>query len=145
MKGCWGGFSVGLFVVLSLGMSGKLAAQEAALQPDVSATLFSGGPDSALASPAAATPTNLFSETFWSAFAGFDLTTLRHSAKSDAESRFAEAMTLLAGGNVETAESAFAAASQQRTDVNVAVASQADIHISSGPVEPHPCRATVGG
>ncbi len=101
----------------------KLATQEA-FQPDVSATLFSGGPDSALTAPPPGTPTGLFSETYWSAFANFDLPTLQHSAKNDAESRFAEGMTLLASGNVETAETAFAAASQQRTDVNVAVASQ---------------------
>ena len=102
----------------------RLATEEAALQPSVSATLFSSGPDSALASAPPATRTTLFSEAYWSAFANFDLPTLRHSAQSDAESQFAEGMTLLAGGNVETAESAFAAASQQRTDVNVAVASQ---------------------
>jgi len=102
----------------------KLATQEAAFQPDVSATLLSGGPDSTLASLTPTGSTILFSETYWSAFANFDLTTLRHSAQSDPESRFAEGMTLLASGNVETAESAFAAASQQRTDVNVAVASQ---------------------
>ena len=41
-----------------------------------------------------------------------------------AEARFAEAMSLLADGNVASAESAFVAVSQQQRDVNVAVASQ---------------------
>ncbi|PYO49141.1 MAG: hypothetical protein DMD72_05695, partial [Gemmatimonadetes bacterium] len=67
--------------------------------------------DSAL--PVASAP-NLYSETYWIAFAELDLSTLHHAAQSDAEARFAEAMSLLADGNVASAESAFVAVSQQQ-------------------------------
>ena len=100
----------------------RLVTQETSFQPDASALPISAGPDSAL--PAPPPTTNLYSETYWSAFADVDLATLRKAAQNDPEARFAEAMTLLAGGDFERAESAFAAASQQRADVNVAVAAQ---------------------
>ena len=101
----------------------RLATEET-FQPNLTATAFIGGPDSTLASPAPAAPTTLFSESYWSAFADVDLAALHTAAKSDPETRFAEAMTLLANGNIGSADSAFAAASQQRTDINVAVAAQ---------------------
>ena len=100
----------------------RLVNQEATFQPDASALPIDAGPDSALPTPPPST--NLYSETYWSAFADVDLPTLRRAAQSDPEARFAEAMTLLANGDFDRAESAFAAASQQRADVNVAVAAQ---------------------
>jgi predicted aspartyl protease len=77
--------------------------------------------DSTLPIPSAAT---LYSETYWTAFADLDLMTLRNAARTAPESRFADAMTLLAAGNFETAETAFIAVSRQLTDLNVAVAAQ---------------------
>ena len=67
---------------------------------------------------------NLYSETYWTAFADLDLPTLVKAARTGPEARFAEAMTLLATGNHESAESAFVAVSQQAGDLNVVVAAQ---------------------
>ena len=71
-----------------------------------------------------ATGSALYSETYWTAFADQDLVTLRQAARTDPEARFAQAMTLLAGGKHESAESAFVAAAIETRDLNVAVAAQ---------------------
>jgi len=99
----------------------RYITRQANFQPGPGMPIGSGTIDSAL--PVASAP-NLYSETYWTAFAEMDLTTLRHAAQTDAEARFAEAMALLADGNVGSAESAFAAVSQQQRDISVAVASQ---------------------
>ncbi|HEV7389341.1 MAG TPA: aspartyl protease family protein [Gemmatimonadaceae bacterium] len=75
------------------------------------------------APPLPAAP-RMYSEKYWSAFADVDLNTLRDYARSDPEARFAEAMRLLAMGRYESAERDLLAASQQVTDISVAVASQ---------------------
>lgn len=85
------------------------------------APMPNGRLDSAALLPAAP---NLYSETYWTAFADLDLTTLSRSAQSFSESQFAGAMTLLANGDHESAESAFAAIGQESKDLNIAVASQ---------------------
>lgn len=63
-------------------------------------------------------------ETYWTAFADQDLVTLRQTARTDPEARFAEAMTLLAAGKRESAECAFAAIGLQTGDITVAFAAQ---------------------
>ena len=99
----------------------RFVTRQANFQPGPGLPMGSATIDSAL--PVASAP-NLYSETYWTAFAELDLSALHHAAQSDAEARFAEAMSLLAEGNVASAESAFVAVSQQQRDVNVAVASQ---------------------
>lgn len=73
-------------------------------------------PSSATAKP--------YSEAYWTAFGDVDLSTLRTSARSDPESRFANAMGLLATGYYDLAERALLEVSQQTVDPNVAVAAQ---------------------
>src|SRR5438477_222144 len=72
----------------------------------------------------AAVPSALRSETYLTAFADQDLTTLRQMAESNPEARFADGMTLLASGNQEDAEQAFRTAGAQSMDLNVAIAAQ---------------------
>jgi predicted aspartyl protease len=109
----------------------RFITRQANFQPGPSLPLSGGGGgaggaaggaiDSSL--PIASAP-NLYSETYWAAFAELDLGTLRSAAQGDPETRFAEAVGLLADGELASAEAAFAAVSQQQTDINVAVASQ---------------------
>ena len=105
----------------------RFITRQANFQPGPSVPAGGGGGggvgaiDSALAIAAAP---NLYSETYWTAFAELDLSTLRNAAQGDPETHFAEAMALLADGELASAETAFAAVSQQQTDINVAVASQ---------------------
>ena len=99
----------------------RLTTIETGFQPDELMSPTSGGSDSAPPASAAAAG---FSETYWSAFTDVDLPTLRRSAQSEPETRFAEAMIQLATGDIESAERGFFVASHQRMDVNVAVASQ---------------------
>src|SRR5207244_6606453 len=75
----------------------RFVTRQANFQPSPGLALGSAATDSAL--PVASAP-NLYSETYWTAFADLDLTTLRNAAQTDAEARFAEAMSLLAEGNV---------------------------------------------
>ena len=60
---------------------------------------------------------------YWDALADLNLTGLRDAANSDAQSGFAHGMSLLADGDTEGAEKAFVDGSEQRSDVNVGVAS----------------------
>jgi len=61
---------------------------------------------------------------YWDALADLNLAGLRGAAASDAQSGFARGMSLLAAGDAEGAEKAFVDGSEQRSDVNVGVASQ---------------------
>jgi hypothetical protein len=61
---------------------------------------------------------------YWDALADLNLPALRGAAVSDAQQGFAQGMTLLADGDVEGAEKAFIAGSEQPSDVNVGIASQ---------------------
>ena len=99
----------------------RLTTIKTGFQPDALTSPASGGTDSA-APPAPAIAG--FSATYWSALTDVDLATLRRSAQSELETRFAEAMLQLANGDIEGAERGFTVASRQRTDVNVAVAAQ---------------------
>jgi hypothetical protein len=65
-----------------------------------------------------------YSEEFWNAVADLDLRGSRETARSDPETRFAEAIALLAAGEHEKAESAFDELSNQATDLIVATGSQ---------------------
>lgn len=106
--------------------SARLVARQTNFQPGPSVPLGTGaGSTSAIDSalPVASAP-NLYSEPYWTAFAQLDLNALRNAAQTDPETRFAEAMGLLADGDLPSAESAFVAVSQQQSDINVAVASQ---------------------
>ena len=104
-----------------LRLDAHFVAHEASFQPGPSRSpIHDAAPDSMLALPSAAA---VYSD-YWTAFADQDLITLRQAAQSDPEAQFAEAMTLLAAGNQESAESAFAAASQQSNDLMVATAAQ---------------------
>ncbi|HTD83704.1 MAG TPA: hypothetical protein VK648_07930, partial [Gemmatimonadaceae bacterium] len=97
----------------------RFITRQANFQPGPSVPAGGGGGggvgaiDSALAIAAAP---NLYSETYWTAFAELDLSTLRNAAQGDPETHFAEAMALLADGELASAETAFAAVSQQQTD-----------------------------
>jgi predicted aspartyl protease len=107
-----------------LTLNGHFVARATKLQPGPSkAAVRHAVPESLPPLPSLpAAP--LYSETFWTAFADQDLITLRQAAQTEPEARFAEAMTLLAAGNVESAEADFIAVSQQQNDLNVAVAAQ---------------------
>lgn len=89
---------------------------------DADSLLLVRSRDSALSSSTSST--NLYAETYWTAFANLDVVTLRNAAQTDPQARFAEGMTLLTSGNYDAAESAFALVSQQRHDLNAAVAAQ---------------------
>jgi len=65
-----------------------------------------------------------YSEKYWNAFSNVDLSTLRTTAGSDPEARFAGAMDLLAGGYFDQAERVLTEVSQQISEINVAVASR---------------------
>ena len=66
----------------------------------------------------------VYSEEYWEALAGLDVTALRKAARSDEEIGFAEGMTRLMGGDPAGAENSFVAMSRQAIDLNVAVAAQ---------------------
>jgi len=66
----------------------------------------------------------VYSEEYWEALAGLDVTALRKAARSDEEIGLAEGMTRLMGGDPAGAESSFVAMSRQAIDLNVAVAAQ---------------------
>jgi predicted aspartyl protease len=105
----------------------RFTTRQANFQPGPSAPIpASGGAGAAAIEPALPLPSGptLYSEAYWTAFAELDLGTLHSAAQSDPEARFAEAMSLLADGNLASAESALTAVSQQQTDINVAVAAQ---------------------
>jgi hypothetical protein len=66
----------------------------------------------------------VYSEEYWEALAGLDVTALRKAARSNEEIALAEGMTRLMAGNPEKAEESFVAMSRQSIDLNVAVAAQ---------------------
>ena len=70
------------------------------------------------------TPLSSYSDAYWTALADLDLAALRNAARTEPEVGFADGIALLAGGNQEKAESAFATVSRQAIDVNLAVAAQ---------------------
>ena len=65
-----------------------------------------------------------YSEAYWEALAGLDVTALRKAARSDEEIGLAEGMTRLMAGDPSKAEDSFIAMSRQSMDLNVAVAAQ---------------------
>jgi hypothetical protein len=65
-----------------------------------------------------------YSEEYWEALAGLDVTALRKAARSDEEIGLAEGMTRLMAGDPAKAEDSFVAMSRQSIDLNVAVAAQ---------------------
>jgi hypothetical protein len=66
----------------------------------------------------------VYSEEYWEALAGLDVTALRKAARSDEEIGLAEGMTRLMAGDPAKAEDFFVAMSRQAIDRNVAVAAQ---------------------
>ncbi len=102
----------------------QFVARETKLQPGPSKAVVRHAVPESLPPLPALPSAPLYSETFWTAFADQDISTLRQAAQTEPEARFAEAMTLLAAGNVESAEAAFLAVSRQQNDFNVAVAAQ---------------------
>lgn len=61
---------------------------------------------------------------YWDAVATLNLAVLRSAADGAAQAGFAQAMSLLADGDIEGAERAFVAGSAQLSDLNVGIASQ---------------------
>jgi hypothetical protein len=104
----------------------QLAQHAASLQPGPARLSSVSAAREEMADPGPVLPLAplVYSETFWTAFADLDLSTLRSAARTDPEARFADAMRVLAAGYYESAVSSLIATSQQTTDVNVAVASQ---------------------
>jgi len=76
------------------------------------------------AAPSSSAEAKPYSEKYWTAFADIDLGTLRTSARTESESRFAVAMGLLATGYFDLAERDLLEIGQQTADPNLAVASQ---------------------
>lgn len=81
----------------------------------------SPGPSVPVVEPAVRT---VYSEEYWEALAGLDVTALRKAARSDEEIGLAEGMTRLMAGDPAKAEDSFVAMSRQSIDLNVAVAAQ---------------------
>jgi len=65
-----------------------------------------------------------YSDAYWAAISDLDLSASRNAARNNDESSLAEAMTMLAAGDVGQAEIAFARLSKYATNVSVAVASR---------------------
>lgn len=63
-------------------------------------------------------------EDFWDAIADLDLMAVRHTVRTEPENRFADAVGALAAGDNDRAERAFADMSVEKSDPNVATASQ---------------------
>jgi hypothetical protein len=81
----------------------------------------SPGPSVPALEPAAGT---VYSEEYWEALAGLDVTALRKAARTDEEIGLAEGMALLMAGDPAKAEDSFIAMSRQALDLNVGVAAQ---------------------
>jgi hypothetical protein len=81
----------------------------------------SPGPSAPVLEPSVRTA---YSEEYWDALAGLDVTALRRAARSDEEIGLAEGMTRLMAGDPAKAEDSFIAMSRQSIDLNVAVAAQ---------------------
>jgi hypothetical protein len=104
---------------------------------DVKAVVFDDGLENVLpdrlqhsVSPGPSVPVleasvrSVYSEEYWEALAGLDVTALRKAARSDEEIGLAEGMTRLMAGDPAKAEDSFIAMSRQSIDLNVAVAAQ---------------------
>lgn len=65
-----------------------------------------------------------YSDTFWTAVSDLDLSASRNAAKSDEESRLAEAISTLAAGDLQQAEHSLAKLSEGAMNINVAVAAR---------------------
>jgi len=91
------------------------------VQPDRLRSAVSPGPSAPLLEPSVRTA---YSEEYWEALAGLDVTALRRAARSDEEIGLAEGMTRLMAGDPARAEDSFIAMSRQSIDINVAVAAQ---------------------
>jgi predicted aspartyl protease len=81
----------------------------------------SPGPSAPVLEPTVRT---VYSEEYWEALAGLDVTALRRAARSDEEIGLAEGMARLMAGDPAKAEDSFTAMSRQSIDINVAVAAQ---------------------
>jgi predicted aspartyl protease len=91
------------------------------VQPDRMPSTVSPGPSVPVREP---TLRPAYSEEYWEALAGLDVTALRKAARSREEVGLAEGMARLMAGDPAKAEDSFAAMSRQSMDLNVAVASQ---------------------
>lgn len=81
----------------------------------------SPGPSARVLEPSVRT---VYSEEYWEALAGLDVTALRKAARTDEEIGLAEGMTRLMAGDPARAEDSFIAMSRQAIDLNVAMAAQ---------------------
>ena len=89
------------------------------------ATRAPTGPDPAPSpTPTAEASLAFSSAEYWDALAALNLSALRSAAAGDAQQEFARGISLLADGDAEGAETSFIAASDQRSDINVGIASQ---------------------
>lgn len=70
------------------------------------------------------TPSNLYSEAYWSAVSDLDLSEVTRTARSAQEADFARGMSLLASGDFAAAESMFASLGSGAGDFNVGIAAQ---------------------
>jgi len=91
------------------------------VQPGRLQRSVSPGPSAPVLEPTVRT---VYSEEYWEALAGLDVTALRKTARSDEEIGLAEGMTRLMRGDPAGAENSFVAMSKQALDLNVAVAAQ---------------------
>lgn len=79
----------------------------------------------ASATPLATTAVSAaYSDAYWTAISELDLGASRNVARTGEESSLAEAMTMLAAGDLQQAENAFARLSKGAKDINIAVASR---------------------
>jgi predicted aspartyl protease len=97
------------------GGSGSYIASRAPIEPADATPLAPATPASSPAFNAAE---------YWDALADLNLSALQTSAEGDAQQGFARGMSLLADGDAEGAEKAFLAGGEQRSDINVGIASQ---------------------
>jgi hypothetical protein len=84
-------------------------------------------PDATAVAPAPATPESspaITATEYWDALADLNLSALRSTADGNAQHGFARGMSLLADGDAEGAEKAFAFGSEQLSDLTVGIASQ---------------------
>jgi predicted aspartyl protease len=82
------------------------------------------GVDAAATLMATSGVSTAYSDAFWTAVSDLDLSGSRNAATNDEESSLAQAMTMLAAGDVQQAENAFAKLNMRARNINVAVASR---------------------
>ena len=82
-------------------------------------------PDATAVAPATPETSPAFTATeYWDALADLNLSALRNTADGEPQHGFARGMSLLADGDAEGAEKAFASGSEQLSDLTVGIASQ---------------------